>query len=223
MKFLGKEIKGVIFDLDGTLLESSLVWYEVDLNFFKKRGIVMPSDYGDKIAHIGLDNAAKYTIKEFNLNEKKEDIIREWKEAVYEKYAKEIALKPNALKFLHFLHDNNIPFCVATANDRDCYEGALINNGCFDLFKFFLEINHVGKTKDQPDIFLKAAELLGCKAIEAVVFEDLPLALNTAKKVGFNVVAVKDESYKEKDELIKKEIGDAYIIDYDELYKYFEK
>jgi len=222
MKFLNQEIKGVIFDLDGTLLLSSKVWYDVDYNFFKKRGIEMPSDYGEKIAHIGLYNAAIYTKDRFNLNENIEDIIKEWKEAVYDKYANDVKLKPHSKEFLLFLKENNIPFCVATANDRDCYESSLINNGCFDLFKTFVEIKDIGVTKEKPDIFLEAARRLNCNPNEVIVFEDLPLALNTAKQAGFKVVAVKDEGYNEADEIIKKNISDVYIEDYNELYNYLK-
>ena len=78
MKFKGNEIKACIFDLDGTLLDSCSIWKEVDERFFEKRGMQVPSDYSKEIGPLGLDKASEYTIKRFNLKEKKEDIINEW-------------------------------------------------------------------------------------------------------------------------------------------------
>ena len=70
-----KKFEGVIFDIDGTLLESTSIWHDVDVEFFKKRGMELPDDYAQAIGHIGLDKAAIYTIERFKLNEKKEDIF----------------------------------------------------------------------------------------------------------------------------------------------------
>ena len=86
MKINGKEIKGIIFDLDGTLIDSCSIWHEVDHDFFAKRNMELPSGYAEAIGHMGLDKAAIYTINEYHLNEKKEDIINEWKNAVLDKY-----------------------------------------------------------------------------------------------------------------------------------------
>ena len=120
MKIDNLEIKGVIFDIDGTLIDSCGIWGEVDIRFFSKRKMIMPKDYQKAIGHIGLEKAAEYTINRFNLNETKEDIIKEWKTGVLDLYANEVILKPHVKEFLELLKANNIPFCAATANDADC-------------------------------------------------------------------------------------------------------
>ena len=91
-----EKIKGIIFDLDGTILDSCSIWGDVDKEFFNKRGLEVPDDYGEAIGHIGLDKAADYTIERFNLKEKKEDIIKEWKSGVLDHYAHNVKLKPHA-------------------------------------------------------------------------------------------------------------------------------
>jgi len=219
MKIKNKEVKGVIFDLDGTLLDSCSIWADVDQNFFLKRGIEMPSDYGEKIAHIGLENAAIYTINEFHLNEKKEDIIKEWKNGVLEEYAHNVKLKPHVKEFLEYLKLHHIPFCAATANDSDCYKSALINNDIYNLFDFILEVNHYA-SKDKPDIFYEACKRLNTSPNNTFVFEDLPLAIITAKNANFRTVAVFEATSKESDEQVKKEIADFYIHDFDELQQF---
>lgn len=215
MKIESREIKGIIFDIDGTLIDSCGIWGEVDIRFFSKRNMEMPKDYQEAIGHIGLDKAADYTINRFNLNEKKEDIIKEWKDGVLELYANEVLLKPHVKEFLLLLKEHNIPFCAATANDEDCYKKCLERNGIFDLFDFILEVNHFKDGKDKPTIYIEAAKKLGVEIDKCVVFEDLLMALNTACKAGFVTCAVYDATCKE--ESGKKEVADFYIKDYQEI------
>ena len=215
MKIENKEIKGIIFDIDGTLIDSCSIWGEVDIRFFSKRNMEMQKDYQESIGHIGLDKAAEYTIKRFNLNEKKEDIIKEWKNGVLELYANEVVLKPHVKEFLMLLKEHNIPFCAATANDEDCYKKCLERNGIYDLFDFILEVNHFKDGKDKPTIYIEAAKKLGVDISNCMVFEDLLMALNTASKAGFITCAVYEQTCKEEKE--KLEIANFYIKDYQEL------
>ena len=210
-----ENIKGIIFDLDGTILDSCSIWGDVDEEFFKKRGLEVPADYGEAIGHIGLDKAADYTISRFNLNEKKEDIIKEWKSGVLEHYAHSVKLKPHAYEFIKSLKERGIKCCAATANDEDCYKSALINNGILDDFDFILEVGSFKSGKDKPDVYLEGAKRLGVKISECAVFEDLLTPIKTAKKAGFLTVAVYEATSKDEEE--KKKIADIYIKDYNEL------
>ncbi len=215
MDLLGREIKGIIFDLDGTLLDSCSIWSDVDRDFFKKRGLDLPDDYGKAIGHIGLDKAADYTITRFNLNEKKEDIINEWKSGVLDYYRHHVKLKPHAYEFIKMLKKKGIKFCAATANDEDCYKSALINNGIYDDLSFILEVGAIKSTKDKPDVYLACQKKLGVEISECAVFEDLLTPLKTAKNAGFLTVAVYEKT--SPDEVEKKKIGNIYIKDYNEL------
>lgn len=210
-----KEIKGIIFDLDGTLLDSLDVWTKVDEKFFAKRGLILTKDYQDAIGHIGLDKAADYTIERYELNESKADIIKEWKEGVLKAYKEEVFLKPNVREFLLKLKSENIPFCIATANDEDCYKNALINNHVYEMFDFILNVNQFKKGKDSPDIFISALAKLDIPVENCAVFEDNLMAVRTANKVGFVTVGVYDISSSETDDLIKE--CDKFIYDFKEL------
>ena len=88
MKICGKKIKAVIFDLDGTLLDSSFIWGDIDREFFAKRNMKIPPTYSDEIAHIGLNEAAILTSQKYCPNEKPEDILQEWKQGSKKYYEK---------------------------------------------------------------------------------------------------------------------------------------
>ena len=91
-----KEIKAVIFDLDGTLLDSTNIWEEIDKAFFAKRGMEVPPTYVDDIAHIGLKEAAIYTKNTYGFNDSIEEILQEWKNASVEQYLYKVSLKEHA-------------------------------------------------------------------------------------------------------------------------------
>lgn len=215
MKLKDKSFKGVIFDLDGTILDSCGIWHEVDRLFFERRNMEVPSDYAESIGHIGLDKAAEYTINRFNLNEKKEDIIREWKQGVLDLYEHSVKLKPHAKELLMFLKDNHIPFCAATANDEDCFKKCLIHNEVYDLFDFILDVGGFKYGKEKPDIYLAASNKLGIDPNECIVVEDLSLAIKTANSAGYITIAIFDESC--KDEVVKKKDAYLYIKDFNEV------
>ena len=70
-----KHYDNYIFDLDGTLIDSTSLWSEIDRKFFLRRGMDIPPHYNEEIAHVGLDKAAYITRTKYFPNEKEEDII----------------------------------------------------------------------------------------------------------------------------------------------------
>ena len=92
-----KDIKGIIFDLDGTILDSSWVWDKVDIKFLGDRGFEVPDDYVEAISPMGAEKAAVYTIERFGLyNEKPEELVREWFDMAKVEYRDKVVCKPDA-------------------------------------------------------------------------------------------------------------------------------
>ena len=211
----GHNIQGVIFDLDGTLLDSCSIWVQVDIEFFAKRGMTVPNDYSKAIAHLGLDNAAVYTKKRFNLEESKEDILNEWKSLSVHHYESDIELKNHAKELIQHLLDNGVKLAVATANDPECYEPCLKRHGLYDCFEFIEDVRQFPGGKKTPDIYLSVAKRLGVEPSHCLVLEDIVVALQSAKLGNFITCAVYESTCKE--EKTKKEISDIYIKDFKEL------
>ena len=212
-------MKGAIFDLDGTLIDSMGIWLEIDREFFAKRGRAVPDGYQKTIAHLGFQECAQYTVREYCPNERAEDLIEEWRSASLQKYAaKDSAryMKPQASEFLHKLKGEGIHLCVATASRPELYEPILKNNRLYDLFECFTTVDEVKKNKSFPDIFLKSAEKMFVLPDECVVFEDSYVALRCAKSVGMRTVAVFDESAAEVVDRLR-EYSDRFIRGFNEL------
>ena len=211
-----KNIEGAVFDLDGTLLDSSWVWEKVDEKFLGDRGFQVPDDYVDEISPLGAERAAVYTIERFGLNEDKNDIVREWIEMAKKEYAKEVVCKPYAKEFLEELHKLNIKMAVATSSDRELFMKTLEREGILKYFQKIVTVDEVERGKGYPDIYEEAARRIKVNPHKCLVFEDILAGVTGASLGEFNVVAVFDEKSKHNWEKIKS-ISKYSINDYKEL------
>ncbi len=211
-----KNIEGAVFDLDGTLLDSSWVWEKVDEKFLGDRGFQVPDDYVDEISPLGAERAAVYTIERFGLNEDKDDIVREWIEMAKKEYATEVVCKPYAKEFLEELHKLNIKMAVATSSDRELFMKTLEREGILKYFQKIVTVDEVEHGKGYPDIYEEAARRIKVNPHKCLVFEDILAGVTGASLGEFNVVAVFDKKSKHNWEKIKS-ISKYSINDYKEL------
>lgn len=211
-----KNIEGAVFDLDGTLLDSSWVWEKVDEKFLGDRGFQVPDDYVDEISPLGAERAAVYTIERFGLNEDKDDIVREWIEMAKKEYATEVVCKPYAKEFLEELQKLNIKMAVATYSDRELFMKTLEREGILKYFQKIVTVDEVERGKGYPDIYEEAARRIKVNPHKCLVFEDILAGVTGASLGEFNVVAVFDEKSKHNWEKIKS-ISKYSINDYKEL------
>lgn len=204
-------IKGVIFDLDGTILDSTWVWTKIDHDFLGERGFEVPPDYSEAIISMGFADVAKYTIARFGLEETVEEVMAQWNAMAHKAYAEEVKLKPGTKELLVWLRELGIKMGIATSNSASLFVPCLINNGVYEYFHSYTETGDVKRGKEFPDVYIKEAEKLRCRPEECVVLEDIIPALRGAKKGGFITVGVREQKWMYKQEELAESCD--YVVD----------
>ena len=211
------KFKGVIFDLDGTLLDSMKVWENVDRDFLTENGVVYTPDVSDIVKKMTVTESAIFFITRFGLDLTARQVIDRIEEMVSEKYNNSIPLKKDAFETVKRLYDSGIKMCVATATYNSLAYAALKRLEIFDMLEFVLTCQDVNAGKDDPVIFTKAAEMLGLDKNDVMVVEDSLHCIETAKKAGFFTAAVYDPIAKNEWENIK-ETADAAFMEISGVY-----
>ncbi|MGN1162196.1 MAG: HAD family hydrolase [Candidatus Fimenecus sp.] len=211
-----KKFKGVIFDLDGTLIDSMDVWNQVDIEFFKRRGMEVPEGYKKVISKMPFTAIAEYTKEKYSIKESAEEIIEEWHTIALEEYKYNVKLKDGAKEFIEKCKENGLKCTYATASADILCDTVLKANDVYEYFDSKAYVYEVDKDKSEPDIYLLAAERLNLNPQECIVFEDIIEGVKSAKKGGFTACGVYDDS-SAKDEKEIREIADYYIKSFAEL------
>lgn len=212
-----QNVKGLIFDFDGTLVDSMWVWDDVDRLFLERRDLPYSAEFNETIAVLGFERGADFVIEHFGLDERPEDIIEEWKTLAEEGYATEVLLKPGAREYLEYCRSQGVPMAIATSLQRHLLEPALKNNGIlafFDAICICDELQCGGKSN--PAVYLEAARRIGMPAGQCAIFEDVAAAARSAKQTGAYVVGVYDEHKQQATEELRS-IVDLFITGYPEL------
>lgn len=197
-----------IFDLDGTLLDSMGIWDKIDRLWLSQNGCVPDEALLSVFKSMDFKDAADFSKNKLGIDKEESEMIDEWERLAYLYYSEKIPLKPGAEKFLKKLSRMGQPIALLTACRESLCRAALSRNGIASIFS---EI--VLGSKENPDIFLKTAALLGVSPKSCLVFDDNYKALLSAKKAGMATAAVYDQSAREYTERIKAE-ADYFIFDF---------
>ncbi|MDE7226349.1 MAG: HAD family phosphatase [Ruminococcus sp.] len=188
-------IKGVIFDLDGTLIDSMQVWYDVDRRFLTENGVENPPvSVSERVRKMTIYDASALFISEFNLKCTQDYVIKRIEELVRIEYEENIQMKPYVMDILDFLDRRSIPYGVATATYKSLAEAVLKRCGIYERFRFLLSDADYPNGKRFPDIFLGASEILGTPPEYILVAEDSLHCIETAKNAGFITAGLYDKA-----------------------------
>ena len=206
-------IKGAIFDIDGTLLDSMPVWESAGARYLATLGIEARSDLKERLDVLSLPEGALYMQKEYKLSMTTEEILEGVNQVVKDFYFKEARMKPGVYELIQMLKKNQVRLIIATATDADMAKAALMRNGIWKDFTGMITCEEAGAGKTSPKVFELARQRLQTKKEETWVFEDSLYAVKTAKEAGFLVCSIYD-AYSEKNIEEIKAYSDIYVKDF---------
>lgn len=209
-------VKAVLFDMDGTLIDSMWVWHEIDKEYMEKFGLEVSSDFQTKISGMSFLETAKCFKETFDLPDSIEKMMDDWNAMALEKYRREVPLKPGAFDFLKYLKETGRKTAICTSNSKYLTEIVLHALDVEDLFDVVLTADERLKGKPSPEIYLRACERLNTEPEHCLVFEDIYMGVLAGKRANMRVCAIRDP-FSEKEWPDMEENADYMIHDFTEL------
>lgn len=182
--------RAVIFDMDGLLLDTEVVWQEAEERLFAAHGQVFTRE--DKLAVIGTDFAwtARYFAERLG---KPPDagpaLVEEMVMSMYGLLQQEVAGRPGALELVARLR-GRVPLALASNSPRKLVDAALESARLTEAFDVIVTSDDVARSKPAPDLYLLACELLGVAPADVLALEDSSAGVASAKAAGLTCIAV---------------------------------
>lgn len=205
--------KAVIFDLDGSLVDSMWMWREIDIEYLGRFGITLPEDLQSNIEGMSFSETALYFKTHFDIPDSIEQMKSDWNRMAWDKYTYEVPLKPGIKEFLQGCREHHIKLGIATSNSRELVDNIAAVHGLHDYFDCIMTSCEVAKGKPAPDIYLAVAEKLKVPPSNCLVFEDIIPGIMAGRNAGMEVCAVEDD-YSVQDRAAKQELADYYVEDF---------
>ena len=215
-------IRGVIFDVDGVLLNSMPVWENLGEIYLERLGIEAEKGLGETLFAMSLEEGADYLIENYGLKQTPGEIIAGLNREVQDFYGRKVPLKEGVRGYLQEFRDRKIPMAIATSGDRANAEAALKRLKVLSYFRAVFTCSEIGSSKSQPDIYYAAALQLDTDPSDTWVFEDALHAIRTAKKAGFRTAGVYDRA-SGRDLAQIRDTADIYLPEFKSFELFWER
>ena len=187
-------IDGIIFDMDGTLLDSMWIWPSIDDDYLKKYCLKKQERFHEAMEGMSYSEVAQFFLDTFpELSCTRQEIMDEWLLMAREKYRTQVSLKKGAERFISRMRSQGKKIGIATSNARELTDDALLALQIGGLFDVVRTAGEAGAGKPAPDVYLMVAGELAVEPERCLVFEDVPMGILAGKNAGMRVWAVEDD------------------------------
>ena len=221
MMVSARDIKGVIFDIDGVLLDSLRIWMDLGARYLVSIGLQPEQGLGDILFSMSMEQGAEYLKDHYPIDKSAEDILKVLSGMLRDFYYYEVGIKPGAENLLRSLRDAGICITAATSSPREYVEKALDRNGLHGYISCIFTNSEIGKSKHFPDIFNAAAAHMKTSPEETMVIEDSLYAVKTAAAAGYHTIGIADPNGEPDQEGLRR-AADLYISELCEAQQFFD-
>ena len=209
-------MKGYIFDLDGTLMDSMWVWEDLAVVYLQAKGIKAADNLSEALQLMTMTEAIRYLKERYAIPDSLAQMRTEVYTIIWRRYKQEVVAKKGAKACLERLHAAGMRMGVLTACERICAEEALKRNGLLEYLDFVASCEELPYDKQDGRLFALMPAMLHTDKAETMFVEDALHAIRTLKAHGFHVTAVYDAAGKEQwDEICT--LADAALLSLDDL------
>lgn len=222
IKDITEPIEGVIFDMDGLLVNSEKLYWDANIVAAKEANLDIPDDSYLKLVGSSVKEMGEFYHRHFKTKADRDKFIKRTDELVWEWTDEgKLKLQPGVLEALQLFKKKQVKLAIASSNYDEVVAHNLAVLKIKDYFDFYLSYKDVEagkiKAKPAPDIYLLAAKKMQLPADNLLVFEDSSTGVAAASAAGLKCVMVPD--LKQATDLDKK---NATLICKD-FYTFIEK
>lgn len=189
MSEMGQRI-GIVFDCDGTLLDSLGMWAELDRELSRRAGCEFSKADRDTITTLTIPEMGTFMHERFGLGESAEDVVRMMDDFLLDYYRTQVRERPGALAFVRVLHERGVAMSVASSSPQAYLQAGLAHAGFTPYLTAIVSVDDVGASKREPVVYDHARELMGTPLESTWVFEDAAYALRTVRAAGYQAVGI---------------------------------
>jgi HAD superfamily hydrolase (TIGR01509 family) len=182
--------RAVVFDMDGLLLETELLWQRAEGRLFERHGAEFT--FEDKLTVMGTSAAFTGEFFARRLGQRPDlaaDLIREVTELMHEELQAQVDARPGAVELVRRLQ-GRVPLGLCSNSPRFLVDAALAGAGFADAFDAVVSSDDVAHHKPAPDLYLLVCERLGVEPGETLALEDTASGIASAKAAGMTCIAV---------------------------------
>ncbi len=180
----------MLWDLDGTMIDSEAIWWEVERELFAENGGIWTQELAESLVGHNLRDSARHLIALFDRNDLDPDeLVADMVVRVERHFRAGVTWQPGVLRLLTDLSDAGIPMAIVTASYRILVE-ALLTHLPDANFKAIVSGDDVLRGKPDPEPYLNAAAALGVDPRECLAIEDSLAGATSAQSAGCYVLAV---------------------------------
>lgn len=185
-------VEAVIFDMDGTLIDSETVYIAGMQEAARTLGLALPLEICHAMVGVPRDGCNVLLLEHYGQDFDLAVFRGHYSNSVQRQMSERVPVKPGVVELLDFLRDQGLPLAVATSANRETATRNLGRAGLLDRFKVLTARDDVEHPKPAPDLYLEAARRLGVAPERCVAFEDSSIGVIAAHAAGMRAVMVPD-------------------------------
>ncbi|NBI27460.1 HAD-IA family hydrolase [Chengkuizengella marina] len=186
-------MKAIVFDFDGTILDTETPWFDVYLETYKEYGVDLPIEIWSQVigtdgVHILYDYLLANATKDVDLQAVREITSKKHKQVMEKK-----ELRPGIENYFNEAKEMGLELAIASSSSREWVEYFLNKFNIKQYFEILKTSDDVKNVKPDPALYLEAVKDLGINAVEAVAIEDSPKGAQAAKAAGLHCVTIPND------------------------------
>lgn len=207
---------GVIFDCDGTLLDSMDVWHALERDLARRAGITLTPADTDELTTLTIPEVGRFFHGRFGLGTSGEDVVSMVDEFMLDYYRNRSHARMGALEFVRGLAKHGVAMSVASSSPQPYLQAGLAHTGFTPYLSAIVSVDDVGRSKREAAVYDHARDLMETPPDATWVFEDSAYALRTVRRAGCRSVGIYDSDISGTyDEL--SELADIAVRGFEEL------